>query len=199
MGGAHRRYLSLMAHGMRTWEGQGKGEMGQKVTCSDESCYLGHHVGGQVHVNRLRPCLPACLVLSPGCTLGRIQPRGGSGMIWTRVLLGTFLVGYIHGVGSVSSAFKLPRGQSVGCVRQTSPFCGGSTSPLPGLQGSARQHSSPSGVKGRHDSVGQGCLGSEHGKNTLLDRCFFSLEKQCPHGPFHICYELMSKLSILHV
>lgn len=31
MGGVHRRYLSLMAHGMRTWEGQGKGEMGKKV------------------------------------------------------------------------------------------------------------------------------------------------------------------------
>lgn len=62
-GGGIASQVSL-PHGM-----EGRGEMGSKVTWSDESRYLGQHVGGQVHVNRL----PAQGARGPRMHSGRIQ------------------------------------------------------------------------------------------------------------------------------
>ncbi|XDV38453.1 hypothetical protein PO909_007853 [Leuciscus waleckii] len=47
------------------------------VACSNESCFLLHHVDGRVHVH----CLPGEVVKS-GCTVGRGQADGESVMLW---------------------------------------------------------------------------------------------------------------------
>ena len=168
-------------------------ERWKKVTWSDESRFLLHHMDGWVR------CLPE-VHMAPGCTMERRQAGRRSVMLWAMFFWETLGPAIhvdvilttkhccrpctpFHGSGTLKAVGCVLFQQdnqsnraSVGCAGQTSPIHGGPTSQLTGLKGSAANILVPDttahlqGSSGVYAWTGQGCFGSKSVTNTKLGR-----------------------------